>query len=87
MKKTNIKTMIGLGIFAMTLVFAGSASTTYAATYAYVNTAGEVRMVEASTPNVAISTAVGRSLHSGVMLLSNALDFGIVGDQVIGPTF
>jgi hypothetical protein len=87
MKKTNIKTLIGFGIFSLTLVFAGSASISSAATYAYVNTTGEVRSVEAGDPNTAISTAVGRSLHSGVMLLTNIADFGIVGDQVIGPSF
>lgn len=54
-----------------------------AASYAYVNTSGEVRTVEAASPATAINTAPGISLHSGVILLINLTD-GIVGDNVSG---
>lgn len=53
-----------------------------AATYAYVNTAGEVRTMEASNPDQAIMTAPGIHLHSGVMLVDSSSDQAVVGDQV-----
>ncbi len=52
-----------------------------AATYAYVNQAGEVRTVEAVTWQSAIATAPGIHPRSGVMLLINPSD-GVVGDTV-----
>lgn len=56
----------------------------FAATYAYVNTAGEVRIVVADTPMVAISTAPGIGIHSGVLLLNSPADNDVVGDNVLG---
>ena len=53
----------------------------YAATYAYVNTTGEVRTVTADSADAALATAPGLHIHSGVMLLTNPSD-GIVGDNV-----
>lgn len=54
-------------------------SATFAATYAYVNTAGEVMTTEAATPTAAIQTAPGIAVHSGVMNVSS-------GDPVIGDS-
>lgn len=52
-----------------------------AATYAFVNTSGEVRAVDANTWQAAIATAPGIHTNSGVMLLVNPTG-GIVGDNV-----
>ncbi len=52
-----------------------------AATYAYVNTAGEVMTMEASNPSTAIATAPGIHSHSGVMLIQSTSD-PVVGDNV-----
>ena len=82
-----LKASIGVGIIALALFVAGSPSSSYAATYAYVNTTGEVRSVEAASSDSAIATAVDRSTHSGVILLTNLLDFGIIGDQLGGSSF
>ncbi len=54
-----------------------------AATYAYVNQAGEVRTVEASNPDSAMATAAGIDEHSGVLLIDSAADQEVVGDTVI----
>ncbi len=54
-----------------------------AATYAYVNQAGEVMTTEAATPNEAITTAPNIGVHSGVMLLQSSSD-PVVGDSVSG---
>lgn len=56
-----------------------------AATYAYVDSAGEVKSVTAGDWRTAIEIAPNRHLNSGVLLLSSASDFGIVGDNV--PAF
>lgn len=71
-----------LGAFALAAAIAVP-GTTLAATYAYVNVAGEVMTTEAATPNAAIMTAPNISLHSGVMLIDNSSD-GVVGDKVGG---
>ncbi|HWU24263.1 MAG TPA: hypothetical protein VN086_00745 [Candidatus Paceibacterota bacterium] len=71
-----------LGIAALAAALALPAAT-FAQTFAYVNTAGEVTTVEAADANTALKTAPGISLHSGVMLLQNSND-GIVGDSVTG---
>lgn len=55
-----------------------------AATYAYVDTAGEVKPVIADTWQQAIAKAVGIHIHSGVMLLDSPSDFDIVGNDVSG---
>lgn len=53
-----------------------------AATYAYVDTTGEVKPVIADSWQEAISKAVGIHIHSGVMLLDSPSDFDIVGNDV-----
>lgn len=55
-----------------------------AASYAYVNQAGEVNMVEAADANTAIATAPNRAARSGVMLLNSPSDSNLVGDTVSG---
>ncbi len=67
-----------LGAVALAGVIAVPA-TSLAATFAYVNTAGEVMTVEAATPDSAIQTAPGIATHSGVMNVS-------AGDPVIGDS-
>lgn len=65
-------------IFAAATIVAAAAivtsGVTFAATYAYVNTTGDVRTMEASTPEQAIMTAPGIGMHSGVILVSGAND-------------
>lgn len=53
-----------------------------AATYAYVDAQGEVKSVTANDWRTAINTAPNIHIHSGVLLLSSASDFTIVGDNV-----
>lgn len=71
-----------LGAFALAAVVAipGGA---FAATYAYVNTAGEVMTVEAASANTALSTAPSIAARSGVMLIEVTSD-EVVGDSVGG---
>ncbi len=76
-----MKTLITSAL-AAAAILAGPASA-LAATYAYVNTNGEVRTVEAADPNTAIITAPGISTHSGVMLINDVSD-QVVGDNVSG---
>lgn len=68
-----------LALVAVVAVPAGA----FAATYAYVDQAGDVRTVEAATPQAALTTAPSIDEHSGVMLLANPND-DIVGDDVAG---
>ncbi len=55
-----------------------------AASYAYVDAAGEVKMVVANDWMSAIATAPGIHINSGVFLLTSASDFAAVGDTVVG---
>ena len=72
-------TVTGLAIAAfVTMSLPLSAS---AATYAYVDTTGEVKPVVADTWQEAIAKAIGIHIHSGVMLLSSPSDFDIVGNK------
>jgi hypothetical protein len=71
-----------LGALALAALVAPQISS--AATYAYVNTAGEVMSMEAASANVALSTAPGLHVHSGVMLIDGSADQEIVGDNVSG---
>lgn len=69
-----------LGSLALAAVIAVP-GVSLAATYAYVNTAGEVMTMEASNPSTAISTAPGIHPRSGVMLIETTND-SVVGDSV-----
>ena len=55
----------------------------FAATYAYVNFAGEVLTTEATSAEQAIMTAPGIATHSGVMTVT-ADDANVIGDKVSG---
>lgn len=73
--------VLALGLMAgvLTMALPGIAS---AATYAYVNTLGEVNTVVANSWQTAIATAPNLHIHSGVMLLDTQADFEIVGDSI-----
>ncbi len=68
---------LALGIVALPAI-------SFAETYAYVHTSGEVRSVTANDPMTAIATAVGRAMHSGVILLNSQADTDLLGDNVSG---
>lgn len=74
---------IVMGIFALAAVVAVP-GVSVAATYAYVNTAGEVMTTEAATPDAAIMGAPGIHMHSGVLLMDSAADMEVVGESVSG---
>ena len=76
-----MKTLI-LGAATVAGVLAIPAAT-FAATYAYVNTSGEVMSVEAANSSTALATAPGIALHSGVMLIDDSSN-DIVGYDVAG---
>jgi hypothetical protein len=62
-----------LGITAIAAL-AALPTASLAATYAYVNTSGEVTTVEAPDANTALATAPNIAVHSGVMLLTDPND-------------
>jgi len=76
--KNKIKVFLGTGVAIATLLIIGVPLPAFAETYAYVDKNGEVKMVIASNPTLAIATAVNRAVHSGVILLSNPGDYNIV---------
>jgi hypothetical protein len=53
----------------------------FAQTFAYVNTSGEVTSIEAANAQTALRTAPNMDIHSGVLLISSPSD-GIVGDHL-----
>jgi hypothetical protein len=75
MKKINFK------LIALALLVVASPVFASAATYAYVDQAGEVKTVVANDPYAAMATAFNIDEHSGVMLIVNPAD-GIIGDHV-----
>lgn len=77
--KKNLINASMVAAAALAFTFPAFAS---AATYAYVNQAGNVATVMADNPNAAMYSAPNIDEHSGVMLLTNPND-GIVGDYVI----
>ncbi len=72
---------INFGLIALALVVTAVPAFASAATYAFVDQAGEVKTVVANDPYAAMATAFNIDEHSGVMLLSNPSD-GIIGDHV-----
>jgi short subunit dehydrogenase-like uncharacterized protein len=86
MNKTNTlnstKVIVGALGLVMAVTLASLPAFASAATYAYVDTTGEVKPVIADTWQQAIAKAVGIHIHSGVMLLDSPSDFDIVGNDV-----
>lgn len=76
-----MKTLL-LGALALG-VFVAAPAASLAATYAFVNVAGEVMTMEAANADTALTTAPNLHVHSGVMLVG-ADDTEIVGDRVPG---
>ncbi len=66
------------------LFFMGQATRASAASYAYVDAQGDVKSVIANDWMTAIKVAPNIHIHSGVMLLTTAADFTVVGDSVAG---
>ncbi len=81
---TTTSSFVKVGMIVAAFAVAAVPALTHAATFAYVNTAGNVSVVEAVDANTAIRTAPGISLHSGVLLLDSASDSSVVGDNVGG---
>lgn len=76
---------VAVGTFAFfAFTFIVAPATASAAVYAYVDTAGEVKTVTATDWMTAIATAPFIHMHSGVMLLTTAADYLVVGDKVVG---
>lgn len=84
----TVSNSMSLRIIALTLVaFMGMlalSSKASAATYAYVDAAGDVKSVVANDWMSAIAVAPNIHIHSGVMLLTTAADYTVVGDSVAG---
>ncbi len=76
------KTILKIATAALLIAPFGMAAIAHAATYAYVNSSGNVSTVTASGWQTALATAPNIGLHSGVMLLISQLDFDIVGDSI-----
>jgi len=79
-------TQARLAVFGLVSVFTILAvpMAASAATFAYVDRMGEVRMVTADAPLVAIATAPNIHAHSGVLQLMAQTDYELVGDKVNG---
>ncbi|HYD93571.1 MAG TPA: hypothetical protein VEB18_03940 [Candidatus Paceibacterota bacterium] len=56
----------------------------FAQVFAYVNTTGEVMTMDANSANEALLTAPNLHVRSGVMLVDDAADNAVVGDDVPG---
>ncbi len=80
---TSARRLAGASVVAVAAAGMALPSFAAAATYAYVNTAGEVNAVTASDANTALMTAPNIATHSGVMLLGSQTD-PIVNDGVSG---
>lgn len=86
MTNTNYTAQVGTAVLALVSVLALASMllpvAASAASYAYVDKAGDVKMVTATDWMTAIATAFNIHIHSGVMILNSAADFTIVGDTV-----
>jgi hypothetical protein len=84
MNTTHTSNKVTIGVIALLMAVTLMSLPVFAsaATYAYVDTTGEVKPVVADTWQQAIAKAVGIHIHSGVMLLDSPTDFDIVGNDV-----
>jgi hypothetical protein len=82
---THVIRFVSVGALAsFAFAFMVAPAVASAAVYAYVDTAGEVKTVTANDWMSAIATAPFIHIHSGVMLLTTAADYTVVGDHVGG---
>jgi hypothetical protein len=81
---TKMTTVVMAAVMITAVFFMGQATGASAASYAYVDVAGDVKSVTANDWKTAIAIAPNIHFHSGVMLLVTAADFTIVGDSVVG---
>lgn len=72
------------GLIAVAFVLALIPTATHASTYAYVDAQGNVKSITANDWMTAIAIAPNIHINSGVMILLTALDFTVIGDQVVG---
>lgn len=82
---TNTRTHYFLAVLALTVLSVSIMSIplgAHAASYAYVDATGEVKSISADDWRTAINTAPNIHIHSGVLLLDSAADYGVVGDDV-----
>ena len=70
----SARVLVTAAIASSSLLAMAVPSFAHAATYAFVNTAGEVNAVVADNWMAAIANAVNIDAHSGVMLLVNLND-------------
>jgi len=73
-----MKKLLGITALAAFVVLPAAS---FAQTFAYVNTSGEVTSMEATDAQTALMTAPNIATHSGVILLQSD-DSGLVGDSV-----
>ena len=66
--------ILAVGLASSGLLALALPTFAHAATYAYVNTAMEIRTVVANDWQTALATAPGIHLHSGVVLLTSLLN-------------
>ncbi len=72
--RLSTKAVLAAALASSSLLAVALPSFAHAATFAYVNTAGEVNAVVANTWMEAIANAPNIHVHSGVMLLTNPSD-------------
>jgi hypothetical protein len=79
---TQFMTYLVAALMILSVAFVGMSSFANAATYAYVDAAGNVKSVTANDWMTAIAVAPNIHIHSGVMLLTSAADYTVVGSSV-----
>ncbi|MDD4989382.1 MAG: hypothetical protein PHV42_03065 [Candidatus Pacebacteria bacterium] len=80
MTKLNL---LKAGSVALTLAVMAFPAVSFAATYAYVNQDGDVSIVTADSGLQAIAIAPNIDEHSGVILLTNPAQSGLVAHVVV----
>jgi hypothetical protein len=70
------------GVIASSAIVMALPTLAHAASYAYVNQAGDINMVTANDWMTAIATAPNIDSHSGVLLINDSTDQALVGSSV-----